>query len=156
MIGAEYAARHTRGVPPLHARVPVSASAASGNLTQRVRYILASDAPAALGAAKALVADDRNDRASPTVPLFAGAVGRHRAPAELLAPEFAHAGLRRSLHLARRRQAGLPAAGHRRRDGVIIRNSSLRDLIALAYGVERWQVSGDGQWLDSPAMTYAS
>ena len=35
------------------------------------------------------------------------------------------------------------------RDGVVIRNTSLRDLIALAYGVERWQVSGSAQWLDS-------
>ena len=36
------------------------------------------------------------------------------------------------------------------RDGVLIRNSPLRDLVALSYGVERWQVSGDGQWLDTP------
>jgi uncharacterized protein (TIGR03435 family) len=35
------------------------------------------------------------------------------------------------------------------RDGVLIRNTSLRDLIALSYGVDRWQVSGNGQWLDS-------
>jgi uncharacterized protein (TIGR03435 family) len=35
------------------------------------------------------------------------------------------------------------------RDGVVIRNTSLRDLIALAYGVERWQVRGNAQWLDS-------
>ena len=35
------------------------------------------------------------------------------------------------------------------RDGVLIRDTSLRDLIALAYGVERWQVSGNAQWLDS-------
>jgi uncharacterized protein (TIGR03435 family) len=35
------------------------------------------------------------------------------------------------------------------REGVLIRNTSLRDLIALAYGVERWQVKGNAQWLDS-------
>jgi hypothetical protein len=33
---------------------------------------------------------------------------------------------------------------------VVIRNSSLRDLIAIAYGVERWRVVGGPEWLDSP------
>jgi uncharacterized protein (TIGR03435 family) len=33
---------------------------------------------------------------------------------------------------------------------VEIRNSSLRDLIAIAYGVDRWRVVGGPEWLDSP------
>jgi uncharacterized protein (TIGR03435 family) len=32
----------------------------------------------------------------------------------------------------------------------VIRNTTLRDLIALSFGVERWQVNGTGQWLDAP------
>ena len=32
----------------------------------------------------------------------------------------------------------------------MIRNSTLRDLIAIAYGVERWRVVGGPEWLDSP------
>jgi len=35
------------------------------------------------------------------------------------------------------------------RNEVVIRNSTLRDLVAIAYGVERWKVVGDPEWLDS-------
>jgi uncharacterized protein (TIGR03435 family) len=33
---------------------------------------------------------------------------------------------------------------------VTIRNTSLRELVAVAYGVPSWQVEGSGEWLDSP------
>jgi uncharacterized protein (TIGR03435 family) len=33
---------------------------------------------------------------------------------------------------------------------VVIRNGTLRDLVAIAYGVERWRVVGGPDWLDSP------
>jgi uncharacterized protein (TIGR03435 family) len=36
------------------------------------------------------------------------------------------------------------------RNEIVIRNSTLRDLIAIAYGVERWRVVGGPDWLDSP------
>jgi uncharacterized protein (TIGR03435 family) len=36
------------------------------------------------------------------------------------------------------------------RNEVIIRNSTLRDMVALAYGVRSWEVVGGGERMDSP------
>jgi len=145
--GADYAAgiltvcQHCR-TGPSHA-----SAATSGNLTRRVRYILGSSRPQALGVIKTLsllVATI----AVATAPLFAGAIvdGAHRM--ELLAFN------------SRTLESGEfvigPARGTDARSRVVansnavsIRNSSMRDLIALAYGVESWSVEGES-WLDSP------
>ena len=62
------------------AGVAGTATATSGNLTQRVRYILGDGRPAALGAVKALSLLVATIAAT-TVPMFAGAVDGTRAPA---------------------------------------------------------------------------
>jgi len=126
-----------------------TATATSGNLTQRVRYILGDGRPAALGALKAcglMIATI----AATTLPMIAGAFDGTARRLELLAAN--------SRVLGTAEYFVLPAAASadRRQDiiagpeGVLIRNTSLRDLIALAYDVERWQVRGNWQWLDSP------
>jgi beta-lactamase regulating signal transducer with metallopeptidase domain len=126
-----------------------TATATSGNLTRRVRYILGDGRPAALGAVKALSLFMATI-AAVTVPMFAGAVDGTAHRLELLALNS------RALGAAEFFIAPAPAGTDTQqriiaaRDGVIVRNTTLRDLIALAYGVEWWQVSGTGEWLDSP------
>jgi uncharacterized protein (TIGR03435 family) len=87
--------------------------------------------------------------AATTLPMFAGAVDGTAHRLELLAMNSRALGaadffVSPSVDGADRRQHIVAD-----REGVFIRNTSLRDLIALAYGVDRWQVSGNGQWLDS-------
>jgi len=125
-----------------------AATATSGNLTQRVRYILGDGRPAALGALKA-VALVIATIAATMLPMFAGAVDGTAHRLELLALNS------RALGSAEFFVAPAAANADRQhqiiadRKGVFIGNTSLRDLIALAYGVERWQVKGNAQWLDS-------
>jgi hypothetical protein len=125
-----------------------TATATSGNLTQRVRYILGDGRPAAVGAVKALALMVATIAAT-TLPMIAGAVDGTAHRLELLATNS------RALGMAEFTisPAAIDAGGRHRiiagREGVLIRNTSLRDLIALAYGVERWQVKGNWQWLDS-------
>jgi len=124
-----------------------TATATSGNLTQRVRYILGDGRPAALGAVKAFLLMVATIGAT-TLPMIAGAVDGTAHRLELLALNSRVLGTA-DFYIS-------PAAdGFDRHhivadsEGVLIRNTSLRDLIALAYGVERWQVKGNYQWLDS-------
>lgn len=122
-------------------------SATAGNLTQRVREILAAARPRSLGFVKAgmlcactmIVA---------TVPVFAGAfdVALHRY--ELMR---SHANALGAAEIS----ISLAAPGgpfHQsvlvNGDRVVIRNSSLRDLVALAYGVESWKIVGFDSLLD--------
>jgi hypothetical protein len=125
----------------------VSAAATGGTLTRRVRYILGSARPASPGIAKVvslmLVA-----LCVATVPLFAGAVTDGARRQELLA---IHSRILRSAEIAiapAMQDSDAPHGVIADEHGVLIRNSSLRDLIALAYGVQSWQVNG-GPWLDS-------
>ncbi len=146
--GGEYASGILAVCRHCSAGAATTATATSGNLTQRVRYILGDGRPAALGAVKALSLMIATIAAT-TVPMFAGAVDGTAHRLELLAvnsralgtAEFSIAPAAGGLDTRQRIVAA--------RDGVLIRNTSLRDLIALAYGVERWQVSGSAQWLDS-------
>lgn len=146
--GGEYASGILAVCRHCSAGAAVTATATSGNLTQRVRYILGDGRPAALGAVKALSLMIATIAAT-TVPMFAGAVDGTAHRLELLAmntralggAEFFVSPAADGAELRHR----IVAAS----DGVLIRNTSLRDLIALAYGVERWQVRGSAQWLDS-------
>src|SRR4029453_8965752 len=85
----------------------------------------------------------------PTLPMFAGAVDGTAHRLELLAVNS------RALGAAEFFVSPAAASADQRqyivadREGVFIRNTSLRDLIALSYGVERWQVRGNFQWLDA-------
>ena len=146
--GGEYASGILAVCRHCSAGAALTATATSGNLTQRVRYILGDGRPAALGAVKAmslLIATI----AATTVPMFAGAVDGTAHRLELLAVNSRALGTAEIFispaaisPVSRQR---IVVASH----GVLIRNASLRELIALAYGVERWQVSGNGQWLDT-------
>jgi len=124
----------------------VAAAATSGDVTRRVRYILGTARPAAVGALK-------------TVSLLAVTIAIATAP--LFAGAAQDAARRYALLTSNSRTLGsadifvAPAVSGRTpeivaaQNVVEIRNSTLRDLIALSYGVNRWEVLG-GPWLDSP------
>jgi len=127
----------------------VSAAATSGDLTRRVRYILGNARPASVGYLKALSLLMATIGIT-AAPLFAGAVveGAHRQ--ELLTVNSRALG---SADFSIGPATGGAVAPHQlvaAQNEVVIRNSSLRDLIAIAYGVERWRVVGGPDWLDSP------
>ena len=147
--GGEYASGILAVCRHCRASSAQSAAATSGNLTQRVRYILDNARPTAVGAVKALTLLIAM-LAAAAVPMFAGAVDSTARRHELLTINSRVLGTADfSIELAASR-AGAPQEIVATRNGVVIRNTTLRDLIALAYGVERWNVSGNGQWLDTP------
>jgi bla regulator protein BlaR1 len=130
------------------ARAPAPLSAISGDLTHRIRWILGSTRPVSPGFFKTIA-----------LLLFAVAV----AMSPLLAGAESDATRRRELLDTNSRalvSADVsigPAAGGAAAPGsvqvahnvLLIRNSSLRELIALAYGVAPWQIEGAGDWLDA-------
>ena len=145
--GAEYAGgilevcRHCRG------SISFSAAATGGSLTRRVRYILGSARPASPGIVKVMSLLLMTLGVA-LAPLVAGAVTDGARRQQLLA---VHSRLLGSAAISVAPASERADAPHRviaDERGVLIRNSSLRDLIALAYGVQRWQVQG-GPWLDS-------
>jgi len=147
--GGEYASGILAVCRHCSAGAAVTATATSGNLTRRVRYILGDGRPAALGAVKALSLLMAMIAAT-TVPMFAGAVDGTAHRLELLAM---NSRALRSADFSVELSAGGPNAQQQiiaAREGVIIRNTTLRDLIALAYGVEWWRIRGNSEWLDSP------
>jgi bla regulator protein BlaR1 len=147
--GGEYASGILAVCRHCRASAAGSAAATSGDLTRRVRYILGSTRPDALGAVKALSLLAATIAAA-MLPMFAGAVDGTAHRLQLLAINSRVLG---TADYFVERAVGSPDIPHSitaARDGVVIRNTTLRDLIALAYGVERWQVSGNGQFLDSP------
>jgi len=145
---ADYAAgilnvcRHCAGVHSKHA-----VAALAGDLTQRIRQILNGTSPVAVGFVKAFALSTGTLLLAVT-PLFAGAVddaARRRQEVEYHAralwdAQFAVTPVRDDGGP----HARLSLAGRE----LTIRNSSLRELVALAYGVESRQVSGIGEWLD--------
>jgi beta-lactamase regulating signal transducer with metallopeptidase domain len=128
------------------ARAPLYASAASGDLTRRVRYILGSGRPASVGVVKFLALAGATVVVA-TAPLFAGAAYGAAHRLELLAINSRTLG-NADIYMG-------PAAvdlGARLEidttpNGITIRNSSLRDLVAFVYRVRSSQVTG-GPWLD--------
>jgi beta-lactamase regulating signal transducer with metallopeptidase domain len=146
--GADYAAGILEVCRHCRAGAFVSAAATSGDLTRRVRYILGNARPASVGALKAtslLIATI----AITAAPLFAGAVVEGVRRQELFVVN-SRALSSADLSIG---PATNGSASSRRviaaRNEVVIRNSTLRDLVAIAYGVERWKVVGDPEWLDS-------
>jgi len=134
--------RHCAGVHSKHA-----VAALAGDLTQRIRQILSGASPVSVGFVKAF-ALSTGTLLLAVAPLFAGAVddaARRRAEVDYQArslwdAQFAVTPVRDDGGT----HARLSVAG---RD-LIIRNSSLRELVALAYGVEGHQISGRGEWFD--------
>ncbi|MEO8019073.1 MAG: M56 family metallopeptidase [Pseudomonadota bacterium] len=139
---ADYAGGILEVCRQCHRRAPIFVSAGSGDLPRRVRYILGTGQPASVGVLK-FIALLGATAVVATAPLFAGAAHRY----EVLTTNT------RTLGNADTYMA--PAAvGQGRRpeivaapDGIVIRNSTLRDLVAFVYGVRTSQVTG-GPWLD--------
>jgi beta-lactamase regulating signal transducer with metallopeptidase domain len=123
------------------------AGVVAGDLTRRIRWILVGTQPKCPGFFK-------------TVALLTCALAVAAAP--LVAGAEGDAVRRRELLIINARNLegadvliGPAAAGMGTRNDVraadnvlLIRNSTLRDLVALAYGVEPWEVVG-GPWLDA-------
>jgi len=148
--GADYAAgilevcRHCIDRPRF--RLPVSAL--SGNLTERIRRILAGARPAATGGAKA-AALLSGTLAFAGIPLITGATEDSLRRHAILAADS------RMLDAARFSVVAAGGAGSRpsviaNSREVIIRNSSLREMVALSFGMRLSQVQGGGEWLDIP------
>jgi beta-lactamase regulating signal transducer with metallopeptidase domain len=124
-----------------------ASSAISGDLTRRIRSIIRHVPPVSLGFCKAF-ALSACTLALSFGPLFAGAVdGAARRYAQVISDA-------RNLDTADI-TVGTAAAGMGRRMAVVadeqlitIRNSTLRELVALSYGVHLADVTG-GTWLDS-------
>ena len=148
--GAEYAAgilevcRHCVGRP----RVPYSVSALSGNLAARIRRILAGAPPAAAGFAK-VSALLLGALACAGIPLITGAADGTLRRATLLALNTRALESAEITVVVATRALAQPvvAAGPRE---VWIRDSSLRDMVALSFEMQSGQVKGDGDLLDSP------
>jgi len=128
-------------------RVAFSVSALSGNLAERIRHILAGVRPAAVGFAKghALLL---GALACAGIPLITGAAdGALRRQAVLDV---------NSRELAAARFQVETASGVRSRPAVVvnanevfIRDSTVRDMVALVYDLRSSQVQGEIWWKDS-------
>jgi beta-lactamase regulating signal transducer with metallopeptidase domain len=127
---------------------PHAIAAVSGDLSARVRHILRSQMPLSLGFTKAF-ALTASALLLAAVPLIAGALDGTAHRRELIA---GNARLLLDAKVALREAAGgnAPMSVEVTGEQVSVHNSSLRELIALAYGVERQHVKGRGLWLDSP------
>jgi bla regulator protein BlaR1 len=123
-------------------RAPGLASATAGNLTRRVRYILGSGRPASIGIFKFFALSGTTALVA-TAPLLAGAAHRY----ELVKIDSRALGSA-DIYMApaaQTRGARLEIIGAH--DGIVIHNSTLRDLVAFVYSVRTSQVMG-GPWLD--------
>ncbi len=121
-------------------------SAVSGDLTARIRHILNAAPPTAMGLVKSL-ALTACVAFSATAPLLAGVVdgGAQRLQvssrnARLLDAAVVQVSATASPHEPRY----IGAEPH----ALIVRNSSLRELVAYAYDVRPVEVTGGGAWLD--------
>jgi beta-lactamase regulating signal transducer with metallopeptidase domain len=128
-----------------HRRHAVAAIA--GDLTTRIRHILGNQPPLALGFTKAFLLSACT-LAVGTIPFAAGAMDDALHRHQLLADNT------RALWEADvevRPLTGNPGDPVRIQatgSEVLIHNTSLRELVAIAYGVHPWQVEGSGDWLD--------
>jgi len=145
--GGEYASGILAVCRHCSADSMATATATAGNLTQRVRYILGDGRPAALGVVKAFLLMSAMAAAT-ALPMIAGAVDGTAHRLELLATNSRVLGTA-DYFITPVTAKSDPQQIVADREGVLLRNTSLRDLIALAYGVERWRVKGNYDWLDS-------
>ena len=136
--------RHCASVHSKHA-----VAALAGDLTQRIRQILNGASPASLGFIKAFVLTVSLLLVA-AGPLLAGAVDdavRRHAQVQVNARALRDADIGVNLLAQPARDTGharISATGNE----VLIRNTSLRELIALAYGVEGSEIKGGGGMLD--------
>ena len=135
------------------AHAPDAVAALAGNLTQRIRHILASAPPLSLGFLKA-AALTACTLVVALLPLIAGAmddVARRR----VLLSQHVHV-LEDAVIYVRPLARHDGDAPRLEVDGneIAIRNSSLRQLVALAYGVDPDEVTGGGNWMDEPRYDF--
>jgi beta-lactamase regulating signal transducer with metallopeptidase domain len=145
----EYAAgilevcRHCAAAHQRHA-----VAAIAGDLTTRIRHILGSPPPMALGFTKAFLLSVCT-LAVGAIPFTAGAMDdalhRHKVLAANTRALWEADIEVRPVTADPGGSVRMYASGSE----VTIRNTSLRELVALAYGVRPWQVEGSGDWLDT-------
>lgn len=133
----------------VHSRHAVAALA--GNLTQRIRQILNGRSPVSLGFVKAFVLTVSTLLVG-VAPLLAGAIddaARRRAQVEANSRVLRDADfvVNFAADAAGDAPQALVSATGRE---VMVHNTSLRELIALAYGVDEHVIVGGGDALDSP------
>ncbi len=136
--------RHCIGRP----RVAVPVSALSGNLPERIRHILAGARPAAIGLVKAN-ALLLGALACAGIPLMTGAADTALRRQALLTQNS------RTLAAAQFKVAVAAEADTRptvvvKTHEVLIQGSTLRDIVALAYGMQGSQLQGESTWMDFP------
>jgi hypothetical protein len=128
-----------------HQRHAVAAIA--GDLTTRIRHILGNHPPLALGFTKAFLLSACT-LAVGAIPFAAGAMDdalhRHQVLADNTRALWEADIDVRLLHGGDGGAVRIYATGNE----VTIRNTTLRELVAVAYGVHPWQVEGAGDWLD--------
>jgi beta-lactamase regulating signal transducer with metallopeptidase domain len=129
------------------AHSPATASALSGDLTLRIRNILGEARPRALGALKAAALSIAT-LAVAAGPLAAGAVdvGARRHAAFTVNERLLDDAI---IYVQPASGAGSLDFGADEHE-VRVSNSSLRELVAAAYDVRLTNVTGGGEWLDSP------
>ena len=129
-----------------HQRHAVAAIA--GDLTTRIRHILGNRPPLPLGFTKAFLLSACT-LAVGAIPFAAGAMDdalhRHRLLADNARELWAADIEVRSVGGGDGGDVRIYATGNE----VTIRNTTLRQLVAIAYGVRPWQVEGTGDWLDA-------
>jgi beta-lactamase regulating signal transducer with metallopeptidase domain len=124
-----------------------SVSALSGNLSERIRHILADARPAAVGLAKAH-ALLLGALACAGIPLITGAADgtlRRHVLLNLNSRTLAAARFQVETAAEGAAQPIVIVNAHE----ILIRNRSPREMVALAYGLESSQVQGEGSWMDS-------
>jgi beta-lactamase regulating signal transducer with metallopeptidase domain len=125
-----------------------TSSALSGNLTSRIRGIIASAVPAAPGFFKTMMLCLCTLGVGMGT-LFAGAVdgaARLRQQIDRDTLMLRNANLTLQPSTARGDDMELVTGDHE----VVVRNATLRELVALAYDVSPGSVKGGGDWLDAP------
>jgi beta-lactamase regulating signal transducer with metallopeptidase domain len=131
------------------ARLRGTASALSGDLTRRIRGIVGQTMPTAPGFCKtvSLVLCALTITVGP---LFAGAVDEAERRREQIVSD-ARVFRSAQIFLGLADDIGdEPGALHVEPRAIVVRNTSLRELVALAYGVSAASVEGGGDWLDTP------
>jgi bla regulator protein BlaR1 len=132
-----------------HERLPVAASALSGNLTRRIRGIITDPTPVAPGFCKT-VALSTCALAIAGVPLLSGAFDGAIQKYQQLVSDM-RAFRTATITIAPTAKPGetqsvITAAPR----AIAIHNTSLRELVALSYGVSAAAIEGGGLWLDVP------
>ncbi|HKU89646.1 MAG TPA: M56 family metallopeptidase [Steroidobacteraceae bacterium] len=129
-----------------HQRHAVAAIA--GDLTTRIRHILGDRPPLALGFTKAFLLSACT-LAVGAIPFAAGAMDdalhRHRVLADNTRALWEADIEVRPVGRGDGGDVRIYATGNE----VTIQNTTLRQLVAIAYGVRPWQVEGSGDWLDA-------